>query len=486
MHLRHHFVAIAFAILAAGICSTAYAQTAPTGCTPQDPMLSSPPVGTVGTGAYAGGGGAYAAGDNAAAEGLRDFAIGTNSFAGGSVGDATTACDFAIGDTAIAEGLRDLAVGVDAYANGGSSVAVGDTAAANSVQATAVGTGSIATGAVSTAVGAWATATGDSSVAIGATAVAIGSGSIAIGSGSYADRDSVVSVGSDASGPSGALQRQLINLAAGTQPFDAVNLAQLNAGGSAVAAWIGGGAMFDAGGAGAFTAPTFVLTNPYTPGSYSTVSDALTALDAAVTDVSKQPGPQGPAGKDGSPGVAGPAGPQGPAGKNGTDGSGTGTDPLAVHYDSATDATVTLQGKSGTRVHNVSAGIAPTDAANVSQIDEALRSANTYTDLRSIDTLNQANAYTDMRIGQLNLRVNYALAAAASNANAAAAVAAQDPTHHNRVAVSDGLASGVNAWTAMYQHITGAGVTWNVSLTGEQGGGSASERQVGVGVGYSW
>ena len=494
MHLRHHFVAIAFAILAAGICSTAYAQTAPTGCTPQDPMLSSPPVGTVGTGAYAGGGGAYAAGDNAAAEGLRDFAIGTNSFAGGSVGDATTACDFAIGDTAIAEGLRDLAVGVDAYANGGSSVAVGDTAAANSVQATAVGTGSIATGAVSTAVGAWATATGDSSVAIGATAVAIGSGSIAIGSGSYADRDSVVSVGSDASGPSGALQRQLINLAAGTRPFDAVNVSQLDTAGSAVAAWIGGGAMFEAAGAGTFTPPTFVLTNPYTPGSYSTVSDALTALDSAVTAVSKQPGPQGPAGPEGPAGPAGatgatgatgPAGLQGPAGTNA---GGTGTDVLAVHYDSSARTSVTLDpaGNGPTTIRNVAAGVAPTDAANVSQIEEALESANTYTDVRSTETLNAANAYTDMRIGQLNLRVDYALAAAASNANAAAAVAAQDPAHRNRVAVSDGLASGVNAWTAMYQHITGAGVTWNVSLTGEQGGGSASERQVGVGVGYSW
>jgi len=143
-------------------------------------------------------------------------------------------------------------------------------------------------------------------------------------------------------------------------------------------------------------------------------------------------------------------------------------------------------GNGPTTVRNVAAGVAPTDAANVSQLDEALRSANTYTDLRSIDTLNEANAYTDMRIAGLNARIDYALAAAASNANAAAAVAAQDPAHHNRVAVSDGLASGVNAWTTMYQHVTDAGVTWNVSLTGEQGGGSSSERQVGVGVGYSW
>jgi hypothetical protein len=38
----------------------------------------------------------------------------------------------------------------------------------------------------------------------------------------------------------------------------------------------------------------------------------------------------------------------------------------------------------------------------------------------------------------------------------------------------------------MYQHRSDKGVVWNASLTGEQGGGSAAERQVGVGVGFSW
>jgi hypothetical protein len=70
-----------------------------------------------------------------------------------------------------------------------------------------------------------------------------------------------------------------------------VNLTQLNDGGSAIAAWIGGGALFDAAGSGTFTAPSFVLTNPYTTRSYNTIADALAALDTAVTDVSKQPGP---------------------------------------------------------------------------------------------------------------------------------------------------------------------------------------------------
>ena len=431
----------------------------------------------------------------------------------GSTGNYVVALGYgaiAAGNSAVAIGAGALALMPSGVAIAGTAqqtdgVAIGSGADAVTAYALAAGANSIAQGAYSVALGPWSNATGDYSVALGEA--------------SAASRVETVSVGNDGSNGQPAFTRSIANVSAGVYPTDVVNLAQLDAGGGAIAAWIGAGAAFNGSGVGAFTAPTFVLSNPYTAGSYSTVSDALDALDTAITDVSKQPGPigpqgpagpagpqgptggtgpqgpagpQGPTGGSGPTGPAGPAGPQGPAGKNGTNGKdggsgfGTSADPLAVHYDSTADASVTLQGAGDTTVHHVAAGIAPTDAANVSQIDEALRSANTYTDIRSIDTLNQANAYTDMQVGRLNLRVNYALAAAAASANAAAAVAAQDPSHHNRVAVSDGIASGVNAWTVMYQHRNDAGMTWNVSMTGEQGGGSSSERQVGVGVGYSW
>lgn len=422
--------------------------------------------------------------------------------------------ELAIGPNAIAFDQDALAIGRQAAAQAGGaafgafaysgaySQAFGWSASAGGNYASAFGPLAYAQGNYSVAMGYGSTAGADTAVAIGGSANAGYSYSVALGEASTANRASTVSIGNDGSNGQPVFQRAIANVAAGTYPFDAVNVAQLNAGGSALAAWIGGGASFDAAGSGAFTAPVFVLSNPYTPGSYNSVNGAITALDSAITQVSKQPGPagaqgpagpqgpQGPAGNDGAPGATGSAGPQGPAGPAGKDGTnasgGTGTDALAVYYDSTTYADVTLRGENGTTVHNVAGGAAPTDAANVSQITEALQSAKTYTDLRGIDTLNQANAYTDMRVGQLNLRVNYALAAAAANANAAAAVAAQDPSHHNRVAVSDGLASGANAWTAMYQHKGDSGVTWNVSLTGEQGGGSSSERQVGVGIGYSW
>jgi len=224
------------------------------------------------------------------------------------------------------------------------------------------------------------------------------------------------------------------------------------------------------------------------------VASAFAAVDFDISDLYSQIatsaagtlGPQGPAGKDGSPGPAGPQGPQGPQGPAGISG-GAGADAFAVHYDGTTLAAVTLQGVNGTQIRNVTAGTAGTDAANVDQVQEALRSANSYTDIRTADTLVQANQYTDMRIGQLNQRVDYALAAASASAQAAAAIAGSDPNNHNRVAAGFGSSNGAGAWSVTYQHVTqNRAWAWNVGVTGEQGGGSSSNRQVGGGVSFSW
>ncbi|SAL47385.1 YadA domain-containing protein [Caballeronia peredens] len=49
--------------------------------------------------------------------------------------------------------------------------------------------------------------------------------------------------------------------------------------------------------------------------------------------------------------------------------SGLGSNPLAVSYDNATFASLTLQGASGTVIHNVGAGVAGTDAVNLNQLN---------------------------------------------------------------------------------------------------------------------
>jgi autotransporter adhesin len=326
---------------------------------------------------------------------------------------------------------------------------------------------------------AWAS--GGIAIGSGAQVGSMGTGSVAIGQDSVASGSMEVSVGDTGE------ERRITNMAAGLSNTDAMNIAQFNDGAAAIASWLGGGAEYSTGLSGSFSQPTFNIQGI----GYRDVASAFAAVDFDISDLYSRiatptagtPGPQGPAGKDGSPGPAGPQGPQGPAGVSG----GAGTDPLAVHYDSSTSAAVTLQGAHGTQIRNVAAGNAGTDATNVDQLQEALRSAKNYTDIRMADTLVQANQYTDIRIGQLSQRVDYALAAASASAQAAAAIAGSDPNNHNRVAAGFGSANGAGAWNVTYQHTTQSRAwAWNVGVTGEQGGGSSSDRQIGGGVSFSW
>ncbi|WP_310629992.1 YadA-like family protein [Paraburkholderia sp.] len=83
--------------------------------------------------------------------------------------------------------------------------------------------GAQATGTHATAAGANAVASGANAVALGANAQAGGANSVALGAGSVADRDNAVSVGSAGN------ERQITNVAPGTQGTDAVNVNQLTA-----------------------------------------------------------------------------------------------------------------------------------------------------------------------------------------------------------------------------------------------------------------
>jgi len=96
--------------------------------------------------------------------------------------------------------------------------------------ATSSGTHSVASGANALASGVNAVASGATSVASGANAVAFGANTsatannaVALGAGSVADRANSVSVGTTAAGG----QRQITNVAAGTDGTDAVNVNQM-------------------------------------------------------------------------------------------------------------------------------------------------------------------------------------------------------------------------------------------------------------------
>ncbi|WP_420914442.1 YadA family autotransporter adhesin [Burkholderia stabilis] len=102
----------------------------------------------------------------------------------------------------------------------GSNVPPGPTGTNSS----AGGSGAVASGSNSTAVGNGSLASGNGSTAIGVGSTASGSNSAAIGTGSNdGGRSNVVAVGSADSA------RQVVNVAAGTQGTDAVNVNQLNA-----------------------------------------------------------------------------------------------------------------------------------------------------------------------------------------------------------------------------------------------------------------
>ena len=108
----------------------------------------------------------------------------------------------------------------------------GDVAQASGTHAVAVGANTSASGNNSAALGANATASANNSTAIGTGATASHDNAVAIGANSTTDRENSVSVGSVGG------ERQIANVAAGTQANDAVNLSQMQgavAGGVAAA-----------------------------------------------------------------------------------------------------------------------------------------------------------------------------------------------------------------------------------------------------------
>ncbi|NPT55929.1 hemagglutinin [Paraburkholderia sp. 5N] len=116
----------------------------------------------------------------------------------------------------------------NAAARGSTAVGRGSFVNASATQGTAIGELAEVDGAGGIALGTAAVSVARFSTALGAASSATGFNSVALGQRSVADRDNTVSVGSS------TLQRQIANVAAGTQNTDAVNLAQIKAMGANV------------------------------------------------------------------------------------------------------------------------------------------------------------------------------------------------------------------------------------------------------------
>ena len=136
----------------------------------------------------------------------------------------------ALGYKSSSHSLLATAIGSHATAAGTLSTTTGTNSEALGYHATAYGAHSKVTGDNAGAFGVSTEASGKQSLALGYDSEATAENSVALGAKSVANKENTVSVGSD------TLKRKIINVADGTEDYDAVNVRQLNA----VEAKIGG------------------------------------------------------------------------------------------------------------------------------------------------------------------------------------------------------------------------------------------------------
>ncbi|WP_101925737.1 MULTISPECIES: YadA-like family protein [Luteimonas] len=131
----------------------------------------------------------------------------------------------AIGSDATKNGEYGIAVGGDSYAAGDHDIAIGGNARVYADFSTALGTNTVVTENANEAVvvGESAVVAEAGGTALGQGASVTAEGAVALGQDSVADRAQTVSVGSAGS------ERQIVNVAAGTEDTDAVNVSQLRA-----------------------------------------------------------------------------------------------------------------------------------------------------------------------------------------------------------------------------------------------------------------
>ncbi|WP_242112340.1 YadA family autotransporter adhesin, partial [Luteimonas aquatica] len=139
--------------------------------------------------------------------------VESNGLAAGASTDST-------GDDRATASSKPARTGADAGSTGGGT---GPVASSNAPAAGTGAMGGVASGTNAVAMGQGAVASGASSTAIGQGATASAANSVALGQGSVADRANTVSVGSVGN------ERQVVNVADGTQATDAVNKRQMDA-----------------------------------------------------------------------------------------------------------------------------------------------------------------------------------------------------------------------------------------------------------------
>lgn len=159
----------------------------------------------------------------AATSAWSDVSVMAESTGGASYvekGSATGDIAVAVGTASEAQGSGTIAIG-RAHAKSGNATAIGTDATASGSSSMAFGQRATSKNKNSIAIGTDATTEGDNSIALGQGTKASGWGSVAIGNQSQAT-DGTVSVGN------ATMKRRIVNVKAGENDNDAVNMKQLN------------------------------------------------------------------------------------------------------------------------------------------------------------------------------------------------------------------------------------------------------------------
>jgi autotransporter adhesin len=302
------------------------------------------------------------------------------------------------GGDSLAIGEDSVAVGPDTIVNGDNGIGIGIGAIVDTTApgGTAIGQNARVAQADGIALGTSAQASSIQSIAIGAGANASFANSLALGGNSvtvvgalpsytgYGLATPQSSVGEVSVGAPGA-ERQITNVAAGSAPTDAVNVAQLNQVAQNTAAALGGGAAYDPA-TGAYTPPSYSVGGS----TYNNVGDAITNVDARVTQNRADIDALAQQLADGSIGLVRQEG--------GSPGNGD------ITIGAATGGTrVSIAGTDGDRIlSGLVDGVADNDAVTVRQLAAAITNASlgsvTYDDAsRTSVTFNPGGAPTTLR-----------------------------------------------------------------------------------------
>ncbi|MEN2469174.1 ESPR-type extended signal peptide-containing protein [Burkholderia sp. GS2Y] len=244
----------------------------------------------LGYSATANGTGAIAFGNTVTASGSNTIAIGNGAqsniagTADGNIAIGSNAKNQNTGPGAIVVGRNATIQGTggNSSVTGAGTIVMGDGATAYGNNSLVIGTGTSVAHSGGIAIGSGATSAGSgmavgtnatitstgSGVVFGNNATASAANTVALGNGSVADRANTISVGTATSAAN-----QIVNVKAGTQGNDVVNVSQL----TPVVSALGGGASFNTT-TGAVTGPTYNVQG----GTQNTVGDALDALDGGL------------------------------------------------------------------------------------------------------------------------------------------------------------------------------------------------------------